>query len=274
MKSGQILLISLLALCALSFAVEPLRFISPVQKEVLTGDEIEVGTIGPGQTFTVQLDPKVYTGGINGIGGRWDQAIAFSLPDGWSSRPSKLYQNPLSVEITASPTATDGDYRVKLKLIDEANAEQIGDEIYAVLIIHVKKDVLSMKVEPTSAEVGAGQPARFAITITNDGAANEIFDISSSGVSGWAFRKNVYVPAHSSKTITYEVVGEEEASYRATITSQASSSSLIRSELPIALTVRTNLISDYKATSNGVLLFPFVLSPAYSLAGLISLFLG
>lgn len=271
MKVG---ILALLLLLPLAFSYEPMRFLAPLQQSVPDGGSLEIGAIGPGQTFIVKLDPFVTTGGIHGIGGRWDQAVAYALPEGWTSRPSKLYQNPLQVEITAAPDAPDGDYELLIKTIDEGDLEKLGSEMSAKLLVHVKKGVLSMKVEPTYAETGAGQPARFAITMSNAGAADEVFDVGSSGVTGWAFRKSVYVPAHSSRTVTYEVAGEEESQYTVTIYSQASSSPLIRAEQPIVLMVKSNLISDYKATSNGVLLFPFIMSPMYSLAGLLALFLG
>jgi len=267
-------ILSLLILAGALFAYEPMRFLAPLQQSVPDGSSLEIGAIGPGQTFIVKIDPFVTTGGINKIGGRWDQAVAYSLPQGWSARPSKLYQNPLQVEITAAQDAPDGDYEVLVKTIDEGDLEKIGTEMSAKLLVHVQRGVLSMKVEPTYAEAGAGQPARFSITLSNAGAADEVFEVGSRGVSGWAFKKSVYVPAHSSRTITYEVAGEEESQYTVTIFSQASSSSLIRAEQPIVLLVKSNLISDYKATSNGVLLFPFIMSPMYSLSGLLALFFG
>lgn len=273
MSRIAILLILALAIPFAS-ALEPMHVISPSNANIQPGGEMDLGTIGPGQTFDIQIDPLVLTGGVNDIGGRWDQAVVDSLPDGWSASPSKIYSNPMQVKVTAAPDAPDGDYRFEVKLIDEGGAEHIGGELSAFFTVHVKKDILSMSVDgPTSEEVSAGQPARYFITITNKGA-NDRFTVASSGVSGWSFTKEVYIAGGSPKTIMYEVVGEEEGYYKVAISARSASSPLIQASAPVSLSVHSNLIADYKATSNGVLLFPFLMAPLYSLAGLISLFLG
>jgi len=267
-------LLILTAAVSCAFALEPMRVLSPAIANIEPGGELDVGTIGPGQTFDIQIDPLVLTGGVNDIGGRWDRAVVESLPEGWVAMPSKIYSNPMQVKVTASPDAPDGDYRFEVKLVDEGGAEHIGGELSAFFIVHVKKDILSMSVDgPTSEEVSAGQPARYFITITNKGA-NDRFTVLSSGVSGWSFTKEVYIAGGTSKIIMYEVVGEEEGYYRVIISARSASSPLITTSAPVSLSVHSNLIADYKATSNGVLLFPFLMAPLYSLAGMISLFLG
>ncbi len=273
MKTALLLALFALLLHA-AFSIEPMHMLAPVETYANAGSEIDVGTIGPGQSFEVKLDPIVRVGGINGIGGRWDQAFASSLPDGWSSKPSKLYDNPLQVVITAAPDAPDGDYQAVVKMVDEGNSEQLGGELPATIIVHVRKDVMSMRADPQAIETSAGQPARYYVTISNLGTASDRFVVSSSGVSSWEFSRTVYLAPNSSKTIAYEVVGEEETLYNVKITARSLSSPLISQSQPVSLMVRSNLISDYKATSNGVLLFPFLMAPMYSLAGLIALILG
>jgi len=161
-----------------------------------------------------------------------------------------------------------------VKMVDEGNSEQLGGELPATIIVHVRKDVMSMRADPQAIETSAGQPARYYVTISNLGTASDRFVVSSSGVSSWEFSRTVYLAPNSSKTIAYEVVGEEETLYNVKITARSLSSPLISQSQPVSLMVRSNLISDYKATSNGVLLFPFLMAPMYSLAGLIALILG
>ncbi|MFH1306646.1 MAG: hypothetical protein ABIH83_03255 [Candidatus Micrarchaeota archaeon] len=87
----------------------------------------------------------------------------------------------------------------------------------------------------------------------------------------WEFEKKIYLPPGASKSFTYEVVGNDEASYRVKYTVQSDSSPLIHDMEEVQLNVKTNLISDYQATSHGVLLFPIIQIPMYALAGLIGL---
>ncbi|MDE1797932.1 MAG: hypothetical protein KGH63_00815 [Candidatus Micrarchaeota archaeon] len=262
----------LLALSSILLAVspQPLQLLQPTAT-VPDGGQVEYGSVGPGQTFIVQIDPVVTD--ANGVLlNQWYQAQAVNLPAGWTSRPSMVFQKPLQVEITPAPDALDGDYVVNLAVSQEAGHTELGGSETFSVLVHVKHDVLAMTVDPPSAEVGAGQPARFTITLTNTGSANDVFDVSSSGVAGWSFQKNVYLSAGASKSITYEVVGTDESDYHVTLSARSSSSSLIHQEQPVALTVRTNLLSDYRATSRGVLLFPILQAPMYALSGIISLF--
>src|SRR5205085_1362601 len=137
--------------------------------------------------------------------------------------------------------AADGDYVIGLALTQEGGHAELGGQAHFTLLVHVSHDVLSMKVDPTGIETGAGQPARFTIQLSNTGSANDVFDVSYDGVRGWAFRKSVYLAAGASKSITYEVVGQDESDYHVTLSAKSSSSPLIHQEQPVALTVRTNL---------------------------------
>lgn len=264
-------LLALLLLLSLSFAaVSSIQLTQPAAL-VTSGGQVDYGGyVGPGQTFTVEIDPIANEKGQ--FLGQWYQAYATDLPQGWNSRPSKTFQKPLQVEITPAPDTPDGDYVVLLALIQEPGHSELGGSFPFQVLVHVRHDVLSMSVDPASAEVGAGQPARFTLTLTNTGSAPDVFEITSSGVSGWAFNKRVYLAPSASKTITYELAGSDEADYHVQLSARSISSPLIGQQQPVALTVRTNLISDYKATSHGVLLFPILMVPVYSLSGILSLF--
>lgn len=266
MRFPPIIGLLLLALGLLSAL--PLHLAQP-SATIEEGAQVSFGDVGPGQTFVVQIDPIAMRDGQ--FAGQWDRASATGLPEGWVSKPAKLYQKPLQVEIVVPPDASDGDYVSTITVEDENGRENIGNTFVFSVLVHVRHDVLAMVVDPHSQETGAGQPARFTITLTNTGSANDVFDVTSSGVKGWAFRKSVYLAAGASKTITYEVVGSDESDYRVTLSARSTSSPLIRQEQPVGLTVRTNLLSDYKATSHGVMLFPILQAPIYGLAGLLAL---
>lgn len=261
------ILASFLALFSISFA---LGVLSPVSAQVEPGLQITVGTVGPGQTFAVVADPKASTGGKYGIGGAYDRMVVSSLPYGWGSTPSKLYASPLQADITVPKDASDGEYEAQLTLWDEAGAEGLGENITFSVRVLVSRDVMDMKVEPSVLDVGAGQPARYAITILNKGIANDIFTVGSNGVRNWEFQRSVYIPSGTSKSLTYEVVGTDEADYSVRIWARSASSDQIYAETPVQLHVYTDLFSDYRAVNRGVLLFPLTEAPIYFVVGLLS----
>jgi hypothetical protein len=263
--------IALAALLSCAFA---LGVLSPVAAEVGQGSEITIGNVGPGQTFSVVVDPEVASGGAYGTGGAYDQLYASSLPEGWSSAPSRLYAKPLQADITVPPDAADGDYVVALRLWDEAGSKGLGEDIEFSARVTITHDVMDMTVQPTSITTGAGQPARYSITIVNKGMANDIFAVGSSGVRNWEFRRSIYIPSQTTKVIDYEVVGEDEEDYDVTLWARSASSSKIGAEVPVTLRVNTDLFSDFKAVNRGVLLFPATEAPLYFIVGLLSNFLG
>jgi uncharacterized membrane protein len=199
--------------------------------------------------------------------------FATSLPAGWASTPSKLYADPLQVDITVPKDASDGEYIVELTLWDEAGAEGLGDNVTFTARVTVSREVMDMRVEPAHITVGAGQPARYTITVDNKGVANDMFTVGSLGVRNWEFQRAIYVPASSSKTLTYEVAGDDEADYQVRIWARSASSDQIYKEVPVALSVDTNLFSDYRAINKGVLLFPVTEAPIYFVMGFLSNFL-
>lgn len=259
------MMVAALLLLSVSFAV---TLVAP-QAEVKNGDVIDLGSIGPGQTISILIDRKVTTGGIYGEGGLYDIAVAEDLPRGWKSTDSKLYQDQLQVRISADPDAPEGDYTTTIKVIDEYNGEKLGNLTFTAKI-RITYDVMGFDVTPQSMTVGPGQPARFGITITNKGSTGDAFDVTATGAKRWEYRKAVFVPAKSTKTIYYEIVGNEEEVYTTPIRVVSLASSKIYDEKNVTLTIRSGLIGDMKATNNGVVVFPIFQSLVYSLAGLIS----
>lgn len=260
----------LLALAAFSFSV---TILSPHAGEAGQGDIIDLGIIGPGQTVSIEVDREVRTGGIHGIGGRMDMAVAEALPPGWTTRPSELYQQPLHVTVTAHPDAAPGNYSFKVTAIDEMNGEELGN-VTLTCRVRVTWDIMDFDVSPRQLIVGPGQPARFAITITNKGSASDAFQVSATGSQNWDFRKPVFVPAQTTKTIYYEVVGNEEEAYRPAIRVVSLASSNIAAEKNVTITVRSDLFGDYRAANRGALLFPVFEAPVYAIAGLLSNLFG
>ncbi len=260
-------LLALSIMCSSLFAAS---LVAPISTQIEQDSQVIMGNVGPGQTFFVIVQPEASTGGKFGIGGSYDQMFASQLPYKWASTPSRLYAKPLQTDITVPKDAADGEYEVELTLWDEAGEEGLGDNITFTVKVTVTKDVMDMKIEPTSQSVGASQPARYAITILNKGIANDVFTVGSIGVRDWEFTRSVYIRSGTSKTINYELVGNEESDYQVTIWARSSSSDSISASLPVFLRVNTDLLSDFKAVNRGLLLFPVAEAPIYFVVGLIS----
>ncbi|MCI0503733.1 hypothetical protein L0Y65_03410 [Candidatus Micrarchaeota archaeon] len=259
-------LLALALIVSCSFA---LNLVTPAVHDVKPGDTIDLGTIGPGQTVSLLIDPKVASGGIHGQGGLYDQAVMGDLPRGWTSQDSKLYQNPLMLTISADPDAPEGDYVARVTVIDENNGEELGNVTFNVKV-RITWDVMDFDVSPNYRSVGPGQPARFAITITNKGSTSDVFQVSATGAKRWEFTKPVFVPAQSTKTFYYEIVATEEETYRTTVGAVSLASGNIAESENVTLFVRSDLIGDYKAANNGAVVFPIFEAPIYALAGLLS----
>ena len=266
-------LIFISAFAALLSCAFALSVLAPISAQVEQGSAISIGDVGPGQTFSVSVEPRVSTGGAYGTGGAYDLLFASSLPEGWTSTPSKLYATPLQADITVPKDAPDGDYEVSLTLWDEAGDKGLGGNVTFSAKVTVTHDVMDMIVEPTAISTGAGQPARYTITISNKGMANDVFVVGSTGVRTWEFRRSVYIPSQTTKTLNYEVVGDDEADYDVNIWARSSSSDRIGAEVPVTLRVNTDLLSDLRAVNKGVLLFPSAEAPLYFVVGLLSNFL-
>jgi len=244
---------------------------SPVVRDVGEQDIIDLGMIGPGQTISVLIEPEVATGGIYGEGGLYDMALVTSVPPGWSKEDSKLYR-PLQATITAAPDAEEGIYSTKITVVDEAYGEKL-DNITFNARVTISYDVVDIDIDPVYVRTGPGQPARFGITITNKGSTGDAFQIESVGAKQWEFKRAVFVPAKSSKTISYEISGEEEETYKTRVSVTSLASPIIHEEKEVTVDIHSTMFDDFKATNNGVLIFPIFEGLVYSFLGLISNFL-
>ncbi len=262
----SLVIFSILLVASVCFSIQ---LIAPQAIEVKNGDLVDLGTIGPGQTVSLQMSPQVSSGGLYGTGGIYDIAYAQDLPAGWTSSQSKLYGNPLQVTIKSPADAREGDYLANVTMMDEYNGEHLGNVTFRVRL-HLTYDVMSATVTPAEQIAGPGQPALYEIAINNKGSTGDVFEVTAIGPKRWSFRKLVFVPASSQKVIHYEIVGDEPGKYVNTIRVVSTSSDLIRNEQNVVLKVRSDVFGDYLATNRGTLIFPIFQAPAYGLAGLIS----
>jgi hypothetical protein len=228
----------------------------------------EYGEIGPGQTFTIKIEP-ILKDEKGEFKGQWDKAVVINLPEGWKAKESKLYANPLVIEVTSPPNTPDGEYELEIKVIDEKDQEKIGGEFVFGLKVKVNHEIIDVKIEPNQRVVGIEQPAKFNIKIINQGNAKDVFKIKVSGVKEYETEKYVYIPAKEEREVQYEVVLKTISDYELKVNVQSISSEKIQKELPIKIKLTADLLTDYKAINNGILLFPSLEIFIYSIAGLV-----
>ncbi|MCD6227797.1 hypothetical protein J7J90_04880 [Candidatus Micrarchaeota archaeon] len=237
---------------------------APVTATLSNNSIIDLGTIGPGQTMYIDFNPRV-----KGVG-FWAIAKVEDVPDRWYAKDSKKYEVPLHVRVTSAEDAPEGEYYFKIRVIDEGNVHGWGN-ITVRCKIRIKHDIMDLKVTPQKRIVGAGQPARFNLKIVNKGNTEDEFVVRSEGVKEWSFQKHVYIPAKSDKDIIYDIIIPEEEVYHINIIAESYNSPyIIHKESNVTVDVHPNLISDMKATNNGLLLFPIMDAPAHSILGLFS----
>ncbi|MFA5049947.1 MAG: hypothetical protein WC501_02980 [Candidatus Micrarchaeia archaeon] len=260
----KVYLFTLLCICSVFF---PVHMVSPADTDVNWGDEIFLGKMGPGQTIYIEMNPWVYS--EDEYKGHYDLMLAYDLPEGWKSTESKLYEDPMQITITSFNLEKEGTYPIKIKIIDEDGAENIGD-IEFTGKIEILHDIMDVNIEPEKISTGAGQPARFYITVVNKGLASDVFEIRTENTLRWNFKKVVYVPEMSSKTIVYEIVENEQEKFNPIIIVESKSSKLIIEKHDLELDVNTNLFNDFKAVNHGTVIFPILQEPIFALMGILS----
>lgn len=258
-------IVLILMVLSITFAVQMLE---PVSKDLESGEEIFLGTIGPGQTLELSIDPWIYDSSGEYIA-HYDLATAVELPEGWKSQQSKLYGDPLHMTITAPSDEAEGSYQIGIGVLDEDQAEEVEDLVF-IGVVKVEYDIMDIDVQPQTITTGANQPAKFYITIMNKGSASDVFEVGSENIPKWSFKKYIYIPPMSSKTIVYEIVETEEETFNPIVNVVSTSSGIIKEKKNLTLEVHTDLMNDYKAVNHGTPIFPILEEVIFAFMGLLS----
>lgn len=246
-----------------------LTILEPGKREISNGGELDLGAIGPGQTVSIIIDGRPTTGGIYGLGGAYDLANVTSMPSGWRAQQSDPTGNPLQVKLTSPKFAPEGGYAAQVGVFDEGDKEKLGNVSFTVKM-RITHDVLDASLDSGEKGAMSGQPVGFFVNLRNKANTGDVFVVSSSNIKGYEFKRYVYVPAQSEKSVFYEMVAGEAEQYRPEISVVSDSSPLINATLNAIVDVRPSVPTDYKATNNGMLFFPVMNGILYSIAGLIS----
>ncbi len=248
----------LLITLSLTFAaVGPgqVKILEPYPQVVSSGDEIDLGYIGPGQTFSIMISTKVDYGGVFSQGGNWDHLYVESLPEGWEASKSS-FGSKLKINVKAPSDVSEGIYHIKFVVEDEGHQEEIGDKLVFDGKVEVKKDLVRLHVSPLRQTVSAGSPARFKVVIENPSTASDVFVVETDGLPGWDLKREVFIPFRGRTEFYYELVNSEEDSIPVNIHVYSKSSEQINDRVKVQLITKSDPYYDLLSTNNGLLLYP------------------
>lgn len=258
-------LLALVVFASLASAAS-VKVVAPVEQMMQGGDSVDLGLVGPGQTF--EVDASRATGVPASVAAvpneaLWDKLFVGILPDGWLGSDSKFYEEPMRAFITVAFNTPDGNYNFKLRTLDEYEGTP-STEFNAK--ITVSKDVLELAVLEKKITAGVGQPAVYFIRLKNKSSASDSFDLTASGLPAtWKYSKRVFVPLKSEVVVPFEVLSTDQGEFTITFDGVSMSSDEIRATDTAQLITQSSLLLDMQAASRGVLIFPGIEQTIYSL---------
>jgi hypothetical protein len=254
-------------LCGLVSAIGIIKPVS--QGAIKDGETYDMGKMGPGQAMSILIQRTETTGGKYGTGGYYDFANVSGLPDGWTARPSKIYEDPLQVMIISGANATEGRYTMPITIYDENNGEGLGNITFTAAI-SIDNDVLALEKVSGTSYAGENQPVRFTMRASNKGNAGDIFVIEGASHRQKTTRE-VYIAPGTGVVVPFEFAYSGSGTEQVNFTAYSKNSpERVKKELSYNVEIKNTLESDLKAIGYGVTVFPLFEQGSYSLAHLIS----
>lgn len=244
--------------------------LEPYGAQLNNGSSIQLGKVGPGQTFYVNISSTTMTSEGNTINIGWNKLIVKRYPPGWVVKNSSLNTKVLSVLVKPSPEAPNGTYKLTFEALNIGNYSGLGSTTF-VGYVNVTPDVFSLNVTPKSFVVSPGVPAKIFIKINNTGVSDNPFEIYMTGLPAWSSSKSVIALHHTSGEFIYTVYSYTPGVYRTKLHVSSLSSPLVSKSINITIKERMSLVNDYSAIGKGSISFPIVYEPAYAVMYLISL---
>ncbi len=272
---GAILLVVALALVsmvALGFGAGPyVNITEPYSATLHNNGSIYLGKSGPGQTFTVTISALTAnsTGAVLNRG--WNELEVVNYPNGWIVKNSALYRSSLSVEITPSPNASNGTYRLEFSAINIGNYSGIGTVDF-IAYVNITPDVFRMNVSPSKLYGSPGEPKTITITINNTGVSDSPFVINVSNIQGIKLQPETVIALHhTSEVFKYAIYAKTPGIYKPIVSVDSLESPLVNKSVAIRFDVEPSLLNDYYAIGQGSPIFPIIYEPSYVLMYIIGL---
>ena len=175
------------------------------------GETIYMGKIGIGQAFSILIDPIVHSGGIFNKGGRYDFAYATKLPEGWETKNSSLYGNPLEVVIMPKH-AKPGKYTFMIFIIDEGGKEGLPLKWFKVEV-EVVESSMEVKTNIKPKAVGVNKPLTVEVEIKNKVDYGNLYSVEIKAKNYYE-NTTLYIAQHGKQklsfALSFDKEGEEE----------------------------------------------------------------
>ena len=240
-----------------------LQISGPVSAALHQNDSIQLGKVGPGESFYVLASAATTNASGSEINIGWDTLKAVSLPDGWSAQASPLYENPMKLKITVAPTAATGNYTMVLQAVNIGNYSRLGN-LTINARIEVTLDVLDTNVLPGKLLAGVGQPVNLNVYMNNTGASDDPFIIEATGLPVLNAPYEVIAKHGSVSRFLYPVFVNEPGVYPFNLTINSTTSPLIHKTYKEELVVQSSVLNDYSATGQGLVISPLIYEPSYA----------
>ncbi len=263
------LLLSLLLIT--SFFAATVEIIKPLGTHVEDNGTIYIGKIGPGQPVAIDILKRVEGYSKKGYG-NYDRAFVTEIPEGWMSKDSKLFDNPMEVVVTAPENASEGNYSFKISLYDWEHIEALPNFTINA-IVSVTEDIFSADVPKSVYVVGPKQPARVRVFVFNKGNIGSVFIVKMK-LPDKEEVKEVFVPAGHSAHIIFETEFEDENVYDGYIEVEPEYCPRLKKLYPLHFTVVGSFLGDLQASGRGILLLFVPFQPIYDLAYLVGVGVG
>jgi hypothetical protein len=241
-----------------------LQIEGPINATLQQNGAINLGKIGPGESFYILASANTTNASGVLINKGWDTLEPVSLPAGWVAQASPLYENPMKIKITTASFTPNGTYTMTIRAVNVGNYSKLGN-LTITAYINVSTNVFTASVSPTNLTVGVGQPGDLNITINNTGASDDPFLINVTGLPAWNNPVEVIAPHDKVSHFIYQVSSNEPGQYPFNVTINSTTSALLHTTFKIRLAVQESVLSDYNATGQGLLLSPVIYEPVYAL---------
>lgn len=260
------LLISLITISGATYV----NMLEPYSAIVHNGSNVNLGKVGPGQTFYVSINASSTTNTGNYIKLGWNKFVVKRTPPGWIVENSPLNTKFLPILIKPSPNTSNGKYELTLEAINIGNYSGLSSLTFNGYIT-VTPDVFILNVSPSKIISSPGTPSKIFVTINNTGVSDNPFSISMTGLPAWNNSKTVIALHNTSKKFVYTVYENTPGVYNTKLHVTSISSNLVSKDMNLKIVERRGIINDYSAIGKGSITFSVIYEPAYVVMYLISL---
>jgi hypothetical protein len=221
-----------LSLLLASNTVAAIHVLLPVEARIASGDEIDIGSVAAGETFSVVVNKK------SGSGFDWEH-VSVQAPADWKTEQS-VTDKTLVSEITVPRNASESIQIISFSL----SSSQAQENFKTTLT--VKKNLLTVAMDNLKQETTVGKPIFYNFVVSNDSIAEHTLTLSSSLPNYWFAPIEVTVPAKQKKELVVELVPKAYGLRNFSFSAQSNKNAFSKdfaAELTVAPTIQGKFIA-------------------------------